>query len=179
MGKGKTQSNAGASLLDKVGVAMVEKTQKNKSVCPSLKLRTRIYGWGICLCIGFFLSLLSSGALKSIARGEVIKFTILYALGTITSLAASMFLWGPAAQCKSMFDPTRRITTIVFLLCLVLVITSAVLKATGTLDIPVILILLLVLLQYCAYFWYCLSFIPYGRKIVCKCCKKAMEEGDK
>ena len=69
MGKGKTQSQAGASLLDKVGFAVAEKTQKNKSVCPSLKLKTRIYGWAICLSIGFLLSLMSSGALKSIAKG--------------------------------------------------------------------------------------------------------------
>ena len=144
MAKGKTK--AGAALLDKVGMTLVEKTAKNKSICPSLKLKTRIYGWGICLCIGFLLSLLSSGAIKSIAQGKIIKFTVLYALGTITSLSASMFLWGPAAQCKSMFDKTRRITTIVFLLCLVLVITSAVLTATEVLIVPTIVILLLVIL---------------------------------
>ena len=144
MAKGKTK--AGAALLDKVGMTLVEKTAKNKSICPSLKLKTRIYGWGICLCIGFLLSLLSSGAIKSIAQGKIIKFTVLYALGTITSLSASMFLWGPKAQCKSMFDKTRRITTIVFLLCLVLVITSAVLTATEVLIVPTIVILLLVIL---------------------------------
>ena len=39
----------------------------------------------------------------------------MYTLGIGLTIGGSMFLWGPAKQCKNMFDPTRRITTIVFL----------------------------------------------------------------
>merc|ERR1719329_964226 len=72
-----------------------------------------------------------------------------------------------------MFDKKRLITTIVFLSCIVLIVTGAVLIALGY-PIPPAVILLLVIVQYCAYFWYSLSFIPFGRTIFCKCFKKGV-----
>ena len=47
---------------------------------------------------------------------------MLYTAGTLIALASSMFLWGPAAQCKSWFDKTRRITAIIFFTMIVLVV---------------------------------------------------------
>mmetsp|Transcript_16986 Transcript_16986/g.28725 ORF Transcript_16986/g.28725 Transcript_16986/m.28725 type:complete len:106 (+) Transcript_16986:131-448(+) len=99
----------------------------NKSICPSLTLRTRVYGWAICLSIGFLVSLLSSGLLKSLSSGKIIKFAIFYTVGTIASLSSSMFLWGPRSQCKSMFDKTRCATTVIYLLCIAGVIACIVL----------------------------------------------------
>mgnify|MGYP000223695884 FL=1 len=109
------------SLLNFTSV-LADKTVKNKSLCPSLSLKTRIKGWAILICIGFVVSLISAGLLKSLIRGDIVKFGILYTVGTCCSLGSSMFLWGPAAQCKSMFDKTRRITTIIFLTAIIGVI---------------------------------------------------------
>ena len=158
-----------ANLLG-VASALADRTQKNRSLCPKMSLKTRVQGWAICLCLGFLISLVSAGLIKSLLNGRILKFAILYTAGTICSLASSMFLWGPVAQCKSMFDKTRRITTIIFLLCVVGVILSCVFYP----KVPLQVILLLVIIQYCAYFWYCLSYIPWGRKIFCRCFKKAV-----
>ena len=105
-------------LLGGVGSVLADKATPNKSLCPSLSLKTRIKAWFICLCIGCLISLVSAGLIKSLMRGDITKFGILYCAGTITSLAASLFLWGPVAQCKAMFDKKRRITTCVFLSCI-------------------------------------------------------------
>lgn len=32
--------------------------------------------------------------------------------------------------------------------------------------------------QFCSYFWYSLSFIPFGRTIAKKCCKKCIKQMD-
>ena len=101
-------------------------------------------------------------------KGDMIKFGILYTAGTICSLASSMFLWGPKIQCKKMFDPTRRIVTVIFLSCIIGVVCLIIWYPKWQ------IIMLLVIIQYCAYFWYTLSFIPFGRTIFCKCFKKAV-----
>ena len=168
------------------GVALAEKTQKNESLCKSLPLRTRIKGWFACFCAGMIISFLAGGMVKRLASAGnfnvgVAKFMILYSLGTACALSSSLFLWGPAKQCKSMFDETRRITTIIYLSCIVLVLASCVTffvwkDENGNPKLPPSIILLLVLFQYIAYFWYALSFIPFGRAMFCKCFKKMTED---
>ena len=88
-----------------------------------------------------------------------------------------MFLWGPASQCKSWFHKDRRGTSIVFFSSIALVIVAVCLNGIAMdngFDKMWAVILLLVLVQYCAYFWLCLSYIPFGRKLFCKCCKKTI-----
>ena len=165
----KPQEEKG-SLLN-VGSVLADKATPNRSLCPKMSLKTRIKGWFICLCLGFLISLISAGILKSLLRGDILKFAILYVAGTFCSLGASLFLWGPAAQCKAMFDPKRRWTTIIFLSAVAGTIVSCVFYPT----VPVQVILLCVIIQSCSYFWYCLSFIPYGRTLFCKCVKKAAD----
>ena len=125
------------------------------------------------------ISLVGSGLLKNLMNGSITKFAILYASGTVTSLSASMFLWGPAAQCKAMFDKTRRITTIIFLSCIISIVTICIVFsdiALGPFKGQAAVIMALVFIQFIAYFWYSLSFIPYGRQIFCKCLKKNLED---
>ena len=102
-------------------LAVAEKAAPNKSLCPKLSLKTRLKGWFTCFCLGWIISLLSSGMLFK-AANQPIKFAVLYTAGTMIALASSMFLWGPAAQCKSWFEKSRRITAIVFFSMIVLVI---------------------------------------------------------
>ena len=165
-------------MLANVGFAMAEKAAPNKSLCPSLTLKTRIYGWFICLCLGSLVSFASSGMVMKAAR-QPIKFAILYTSGTTIALCSSLFLWGPQSQCKAMFHKDRRISTIIVLFCIAAIITCAVLNSwaydKGFTKMWSI-ILLLVILQMTFYFWYTLSFIPFGRKIFCRCCKKIVDE---
>jgi 1,4-dihydroxy-2-naphthoate octaprenyltransferase len=70
-----------------------------------------------------------------------------------------------------MFKRKRIITTIVFLLSIVMTLVSAI-----VIKKP-ILVIIFILIQYCAYFWYSLSYIPYGRDIFCKCFKRQTGTG--
>ena len=97
MGKNQKNSTMGTGLLGKAGEVFVEKTTENKSLCKKMPLRQRIYGWGICFCLGMLISFASAGMLKTIVRGAYVKFGILYSAGTILTLASSFFLWGPTA----------------------------------------------------------------------------------
>ena len=79
------------------GLMMADKAGKNKSLCPSLSLKTRVKGWLICMIIGFVVSFLSAGMLRSVLKGSITKFVILYSIGTVCALSSSLFLWGPVS----------------------------------------------------------------------------------
>ena len=96
-GKKEKKSDPMSGGLLGLGEKIAGKTQPNKSLCPSMSLRHRTYGWGICFVLGMVIAMASSGTLKTMAQGSYLKFGILYASGTIITLAASMFLWGPRA----------------------------------------------------------------------------------
>ena len=119
-------SDSGPSLLG-VTSALTDKLQPNRSLCPKMALKTRVKGFAILFCLGMLISLISSGLIKSLMKGDILKFGILYTCGTLCSLGSSFFLWGPKAQVKAMFDKTRRITTIIFLTCIAGTITSCIL----------------------------------------------------
>ena len=176
MGKNKN-TTMGNGLLGKAGEVFVDKTTENKSLCKKMPLRQRIYGWGICFCLGFLISLASSGMIKTMVKGEYVKFGALYSTGTILTLASSFFLWGPTAQCKNMFDPTRRLVTVIYLSLIGAVIGATILAAKNP-DFKgsAFIIMALIFAQYLAAFWYGLSFVPMGRKIFCKCCKKHFDD---
>lgn len=73
-----------------------------------------------------------------------------------------------------MFHKTRVIVSIIFLGAMAgCLVVAFVLK-----DSPVkrLLILGCMGVQFCAYTWYSLSLIPFGRKIAKKCCNKCFKE---
>ena len=84
---------AGAS----AALLIAEKTTKNESLCKSMSLKNRIYGWLICILVGCVVTFLSSSTLKNLSHGTsgLIKFFIFYLVGTCCALGSSLFLWGP------------------------------------------------------------------------------------
>jgi len=75
---------------------------------------------------------------------------------------------GPIKQIKKMFESTRIIASIVFLICVVMTLVSAIaIKIAG-------LVLLFVILQFLALIWYTLSYIPYARDAIKRCCRGLM-----
>ena len=170
----------GESLVANAGFAVAEKAAPNKSICPSLSLKTRVYGWLTCLVLGSLVSFASSGMVFQLAKNPI-KFAVLYTLGTTIALCSSLFLWGPKSQCESMFHAKRRISISIVLICIVGVITCACLNGYASdrgFNKMWAIILVLVCAQSCAYFWFCLSFVPYGRTIFCKCCKRCINEAE-
>jgi len=119
----------------------------------------RLYGFVGCLIIGFALSLLGSILLF---LGQLGSFAVLYTIGILVSLVGTGFVIGFASQFKLMFKPVRIIATIVFLGSVGLVFVGAfVLKNE-------VLCIIFVIIEYLAYTWYNLSYIPYARSAVLK-----------
>ncbi|CDO70766.1 hypothetical protein BN946_scf184798.g81 [Trametes cinnabarina] len=98
----------------------------------------RLYGFFGCLAAGFVLSLL----------GSIFLF-----LGSLASFASTGFLIG-------MFKPVRVIATIVFLGSIGLIFVGAFVIRSD------ILCIIFVIIEYLAYTWYTLSYIPYARTAV-------------
>jgi len=119
----------------------------------------RLYGFIGCLAIGFVLSILGSALLF---LGQLGSFAVLYAFGTLISLAGTGFLIGFYSQLKLMFKPVRVVATIVLLATIALVFVGA-----FVLDND-ILCIIFVIIEYLAYTWYSLSYIPYARTAVLK-----------
>jgi len=119
----------------------------------------RLYGFVGCLIIGFILSILGSSLLF---LGQLGSFAVLYGLGTVISLAGTGFLIGFFKQIKLMFKPVRIIATIVFLGSIALVFVGAFVIKNDLLCI------IFVIIEYLAYTWYSLSYIPYARTAILK-----------
>jgi len=119
----------------------------------------RLYGFVGCLAVGFLLSIL--GAIL-LFLGQLAIFAVLYVIGTIVSLVGTGFLIGFFRQLKLMFKPVRVVASIVFLASIGLVFVGAfVLKNE-------VLCIVFVIIEYLAYTWYTLSYIPYARAAVTK-----------
>ncbi|OJA09894.1 hypothetical protein AZE42_06752 [Rhizopogon vesiculosus] len=119
----------------------------------------RLYGFVGCLVIGFALSILGSVLLFLSQLGS---FAVLYTIGILVSLVGTGFVIGFASQLKLMFKPVRLIATAVFLGSVGLVFVGAFVLGNE------ILCIIFVIIEYLAYTWYNLSYIPYARSAVLK-----------
>ncbi|KAF9504290.1 hypothetical protein BS47DRAFT_1308385 [Hydnum rufescens UP504] len=116
----------------------------------------RLYGFVGCTIIGFVLSILGSILLFV---GALWSFALLFTIGIIVSLAGTGFLIGFGKQVKMMFKPVRVVAAILFLGSIGLVFVGAfVLKNDVGLTMS-----FFVIIEYLAYTWYSLSYIPYAR----------------
>jgi len=130
-----------------------------ESAFPFLSRTQRLYGFIGCLAIGFVLSILAAALLF---LGQLGTFALLFTIGTIISLVGTGFLIGFFKQLKLMFKPVRVIATIVFLLSIGLVFVGAFVLGSE------ILCIVFVIIEYLAYTWYTLSYIPYARTAILK-----------
>lgn len=123
--------------------------------------RTRLIGFFSCLVVGLILTFVSLLMFGSIVLHPA-RFASLYTLGNIVSLAGTGFIVGPWRQVKAMAKPTRFIAAIVYVLSLI-----GTLVACFAIDPPsAILCIICVIVQFCALWWYSLSYIPFARKMV-------------
>ncbi|XP_012712506.1 vesicle transport protein SFT2B [Fundulus heteroclitus] len=122
---------------------------------------TRMKGFLICFLLGAFCSILATCLLWIPGFGLPV-FAVLYTLGNVSALASTMFLIGPLRQLKNMCAKVRALATAVMLVCLVLTLCAAFWwKNNG-------LALLFCVLQFLAFTWYGLSYIPFARDAVLK-----------
>lgn len=132
-------------------------TSTNESLCPSLSWKTRITGCAGCIILGMLFSILSW---VTVFLGDYVFFGVLFTMGNCLSIGGTLFLAGPVRQVKNMFNESRWIATIVYLVMMVMTVLAAVLLHNGG------LVIILCLLQYVAMWWYFLSYIPFARDMV-------------
>ncbi|TDL27273.1 SFT2-domain-containing protein [Rickenella mellea] len=118
---------------------------------------TRLYGFVGCLGLGFVLSLLGT---LMLFIGSLTSFAFLYGLGTVISLVGTGFVVGFFSQLKLMFKPVRVVATFLLLGSIGLIFVGAFVLDNG------ILCIIFVIIQFLAYTWYTLSYIPYARTAV-------------
>ncbi|XP_073318682.1 vesicle transport protein SFT2B-like [Pagrus major] len=122
---------------------------------------TRMKGFVICFVLGVVCSILGTCMLWIPGVGLAV-FAVLYSVGNICALASTMFLIGPCRQLKTMCAKERAFATAIMLVCLVLTLCAAFWwKNNG-------LALLFCVLQFLAFTWYGLSYIPFARDAVMK-----------
>ncbi|XP_056157463.1 SFT2 domain containing 2b [Lampris incognitus] len=122
---------------------------------------TRVKAFIACFVLGLILSVLGSCLLWVPGVGLAL-FAVLYTLGNICSLASTMFLMGPVKQLKRMFAKERALATAIMLICLVLTLCAAFWWKNN------VLALLFCVLQFLAFAWYGLSYIPFARDAIIK-----------
>uniref|UniRef100_UPI0037E791FB vesicle transport protein SFT2B-like isoform X2 n=1 Tax=Semicossyphus pulcher TaxID=241346 RepID=UPI0037E791FB len=131
------------------------------TAASTLSWGTRMRGFIICFVLGVFCSILGTCMLW-IPRIGLAVFAVLYSVGNLCALGSTMFLVGPLRQLQNMCAKERAIATIIMLVCLVLTLCAAFWwKNNG-------LALLFCVLQFLAFTWYGLSYIPFARDAVIK-----------
>lgn len=92
--------------------------------------------------------------------GKNNKFAVTYTIGNIIGLAGTSFLVGPLQQLRNMADKSRLVTSCIFIGSLVATLLSSVYIKVG------FVIVFFVCVQWLAYMWYSLSYIPYGQQTI-------------
>jgi len=104
-----------------------------------------------------------------IGKKSIKKFTTIYCLGNIIIIAATGFLIGFFKQFKLMCKATRWIASTIYLTSLIGCIFVSLFMPSNPLKN--LTLLSLIIIQLPSYIWYCLSYIPFGRKIMRKICR--------
>ncbi|XP_069020375.1 vesicle transport protein SFT2B-like [Embiotoca jacksoni] len=142
---------------DADGTGMMERANQ----ASTLAWGTRMRGFAVCFVLGAFCSIMGTCLLWIPGAGLAV-FAVLYSVGNVCALASTMFLIGPCRQLKTMCAKERALATVLMLVCLVLTLCAAFWwKNNG-------LALLFCVLQFLAFTWYGLSYIPFARDAVIK-----------
>ncbi|KAG8476724.1 hypothetical protein CXB51_031046 [Gossypium anomalum] len=151
--------------------------EDSEGIC-SLSTTQRIYASAACLLSGLVLMFLSL-----IVFAIPIKFALLFTFGNVLAVGSSTstklfasqlflylnfvapfgstaFLMGPEQQLRMMFDSVRVYATVIYIGFVVLALICALWIQSK------ILTLLAIICEICALIWYCLSYIPFARRIV-------------
>ncbi|KAI9358575.1 SFT2 domain-containing protein [Zopfochytrium polystomum] len=135
-----------------------------EEMCGGFKLnRTqRFIGFGACFGGGFIVTILSS---LFLATGNILLFALFYTFGNILSLMSTGFLIGFGKQVKKMFDSSRLISTIIYLASIVATLLVAILLGS------VFLVIICLIVQFFALFWYSASYVPFVQDMIKNCFK--------
>jgi drug/metabolite transporter (DMT)-like permease len=114
---------------------------------------------------GYLLSLGSFFRIQQLLFGNPTPLVLNATVGNILALTGSCFLSGPQAQYRRMWQPRRQAATAFYLGSLLVTIVVLMIPM-GNYGLKGILLLLLMLIQYVAITWYCLSYVPFAQDAV-------------
>ncbi|XP_016062977.1 PREDICTED: vesicle transport protein SFT2A [Miniopterus natalensis] len=161
-----TWVNGGRRPLEAGSEAKPREAPRGVLDASSLSFNTRLKWFAICFVSGICFSILGTGLLW--LPGGIKLFAVFYTFGNIAALASTCFLMGPFKQLKKMFETTRLLATVIMILCFVLTLCAALWWHKKGLA------LLFCILQFLSMTWYSLSYIPYARDAVLKCCSSLL-----
>jgi hypothetical protein len=144
--------------------------EDNTTLCGDLTYKTRIIGFLACSITGWVLSLIMTFVFI-FSEFSVAAYAVTYSIGQILNIAGSCFLSTPEGQIKAMKKKHRLIPSVFYIGLIILTLVIAI--ATEIKG----LVLFLVVLQVFAYYWYTISFIPFGNKILKKLCSSCFDMG--
>lgn len=134
--------------------------------CPDLSPRKRLYGFGICAVVGVGCYFLAFVALSSVAATGTKPFAFLLTIGNVVTLLGTFFIAGPKAQFRMMMKRHRIQASAVFVLAMALTFVAA---FSHHFMFQTITIVVLSVVQMAALLWYCLSYIPFARRLMSRC----------
>eukprot|EP01023_Acetabularia_acetabulum_P009189 TRINITY_DN14065_c0_g1_i4.p2 TRINITY_DN14065_c0_g1~~TRINITY_DN14065_c0_g1_i4.p2 ORF type:complete len:165 (-),score=14.45 TRINITY_DN14065_c0_g1_i4:1526-2020(-) len=121
----------------------------------------RLWGFGICFAVGMLFTIISIWFVFVL---NFKGFGVFYTLGSIATIASTFFLMGPLKQFKRMFKYNRWIASLVYVGSIILTLVVAfAMKNSG------FLVLILVVIQFCAMIWYILTYVPGGQAMLGRC----------
>lgn len=130
---------------------------------PALTWRERCIGCATCMIAGYLLSMGSFWRIADLIRGHPLPFVLNATVGNLIALAGSCFFSGPQQQLRKMCDEKRRTATTLYIGSLALTLLVAFVPLPGPKGF---VLLILMLAQYVAVAWYCLSYIPFAHEAV-------------
>jgi hypothetical protein len=130
---------------------------KQESCCPKLSMKERAIGWLVCSVTGWVVSIIASISL--VTSDDIIAFAILYSVGQILNICGSIFLSTPKGQWKAMTNKSRLVTSLVYIVSIILTLVIALTTKIKS------LVFLFLIIQVLAYYWYTISFIPFGHRL--------------
>jgi Got1/Sft2-like family len=130
--------------------------------CPSLTLKQKLIGFGICIVIGIVLEIIAWLSFHKLVEGDPKIFAVCFSLGILVTLLGSAFLVGFAKQVKTMFKKKRVITTCVVVVSFIMTLVSALIIQSSPLT------LLFMIIELLSYTWYVLSYLPFAQTLTKK-----------
>mmetsp|Transcript_42837 Transcript_42837/g.83781 ORF Transcript_42837/g.83781 Transcript_42837/m.83781 type:complete len:179 (+) Transcript_42837:68-604(+) len=143
----------------------IEEASASGEGCFSLTYEERVIGFLGCVGSGMFLNCFSVIRIGQLLLGNPVPFAVCFTIGNILSMGSMCFLVGPSRQCKNMLQPGRAGATVLYLSMMLCTLLVAFSNALTHLE-RVVLILICIALQVLALTWYCLSYVPFGRRYI-------------
>lgn len=142
---------------------------------PTPTIRERLLGCGTMMVCGYLLSFGSFMRMKDLFLGNPVPLVVHVTVGNIIALCGTCFLSGPQAQFSRMFHKSRKLASAFYLGSLGV---TAMLLLFPHFIFRGLLLFLLMIGQYVAITWYCLSYIPFARDVVSNVCRRLVGRAD-